>query len=339
MTSLERILAALAGAPADRRAAAPVLSLYGAGLAGCSLAEYFASAEAYARGQAAVLEAFEPDVVFGPFVFAALGEAFGSQVRYYENQPPNICRPALASAAQWDTLRMPDPDTHPHLLALGDSIRLMAGLKGAVPVCAILPPPIDLPALVLGMDEWMQTVLFDRPAAVRIVESLTPFFTRLANSLFAAGAAFLGMPFAFASPAVVTREIAEHFARPLMSAAMARLQGPVLVHHAGAPILAHLDLLAGLPRAAACVVDSRDDLSRSRQILGPGPLLVSGPMGPNMARLAPDQVRAQCLAMLENRRDDPRFMLCTCGPDVPLNTPPGTIQALRAAVVEFGGML
>jgi uroporphyrinogen decarboxylase len=47
MTSMERVVAALQGEMADRRAFTLTLSLYGARLAGSSVSEYYSSPEQY----------------------------------------------------------------------------------------------------------------------------------------------------------------------------------------------------------------------------------------------------------------------------------------------------
>ena len=336
MNGLQRILATLAGTPVDRRAIAPVLSLYGARLTECPLDIYYSDPVAYARGQEAVREILQPDALFGPFDFPGVGAAFGSELHWMPQHAPNLRRPAVRTLAEWDRLALPDPDAHPRLLFLREAIRRMAEAhRGQMAIVACIMSPIDLPAMILGLDTWMELVLFDRAGAKRVMERMVPFFVQLANGFFAAGATCLVMPCAFASPAIVTREIASSFALPEMRAALTQLLGPVLVHHGGAPMLAHLDLLVGLPAAAGYVMDETDDLPRSRQIAGPGPVLFSGPMGPRLPGMTKIDVAAQCRVILENRREDTRFALCTCGPDVPWHTPPENIHAIRLAAERF----
>ncbi len=338
MNSVERILATLAGKPVDRRAAAPVLCLYGARLTGCPLDRYYTDPAAYAAGQAAVRATFQPDILFGPFDFAGIGAAFGSELHWVPQQPPNVRRPAIRTVAEWEKLALPDPDTHPRLVFLREAVRRMAAEhRGQVLVAAVLPPPIDLPVLVMGMDAWMETVLFDADAAKRVMEKIVPFFVHLANGLFADGAAFVALPCGFASPAVVTREMVTTFARPVLADVLAQLRGPVVLHHTGAPLLAHLDLLAGLPSVVAFGMDERDDLRQARQVAGSDPVLFGGPMAPRLPGLTAAQVESEGRAWLENRREDARFLLYTSGADVPWHTPPENIHALRQAAEAFGG--
>ena len=337
MNSMERILGTLAGKPLDRRAVAPVLSLYGARLTDCPLERYYSDPASYARAQSAVRETFQPDVLFSPFAFASIGAAFGSELHFFADQAPNVCRPAIQSVEEWDKLVLPDPDTHPQLLFFREAIRRMAvEHQGQVPIAAVLPPPIDLPALIMGIETWLETVLFDADGTQHIMNQTVPFFVRLANTLLADGAAFIVLPCAFASPAIVTREIAAAFARPALEKSLAQLKGPVVLHHIGAPILRHLDLLTGLPSTVAFALDHQDNLDQARRVVGPATVLFGGPCGPNLGRMTCAQVASECRAMLEDRRQDAHFVLFTSGADIPMNTPPENIHAILNAAESFG---
>jgi uroporphyrinogen decarboxylase len=337
MNSMERIQATLAGKPLDRRAIAPGLGLYGARLTNCPLEQYYTDPAAYAAGQMAVRETFQPDVLFGPFDFAALGAAFGGEIHIFADQAPNIKCPVIRSKDEWDNLVFPDPDTHPRLLFFRQAIRLMATEHlGQIAIPALLPAPMDLPALIMGMETWLEIVLFDAVGAQRIMEKVIPFFVRLANGLLEAGATFIDAACTFASPSIVTRNIAAGFVRATMDKALAQLKGPIVLHHGGAPILPHLDLLKGLPSVIAFVLDHRDNLDQARQVVGPDTVLVGGPSGANLGRMTLSQVENECRTILNDRGNDPRFILGTSGPDIPMNTDPENILALRKAAESFG---
>lgn len=313
-----------------------VLSLYGARLTGCLLERYYTDPAAYAQGQAAVRETFQPDVLFAPVCVALIGAAFGGELRHMEVGAPTVASPAIEAVQEWDGLTLPDPDRQPHLLFVRRALRQMvADHRGRVPVAALFLAPFDIPMMVMGMDAWMETVLFDRPTAERIARGLIPFFVKMANRCFEDGAAYLVLPCAFASPGIVPRDVVEQFARPILSEALAQLRGPVALHHLDHPLLPHLDLLAGLPAVGAFSLAQSDSLSRAREVLGPRPVLLAGPETKWLERSAATQVEAACAALLEDRRDDARFILCNAGADILFDTPPENIHAVRCAVEAF----
>lgn len=337
MNSMERVQATLAGKPLDRRAIAPVLGLYGARLTNCPLEQYYTDPAAYALGQSAVRETFQPDVLCAPLAFASIGAAFGGELVFLDTMPPNLRRPAVQSVEQWDSLVPPDPDVHPLLRYFQDTIRLMAAHHGGeVPIAMVIPIPADIPGLVMGLESWLETVLFDPDGAKRVMETIIPFYVRLINGFFAAGATFVVMPCGLASPAIVTREIVTSFTRPILANVLAQLCGPVVLHNVGAPILAHLDLLTGFPSVVAYIVDQRDDLAQARRVVGAESVLFGGLDCTTIGQMTVAEVDERCRTILEERRHDPHFVLGTSGPDVAWNTPPENIHAMRKAAESFG---
>lgn len=330
MNSRERITAVLSAEKPDRPAYAMTLSLYGARLTNCPLPVFFSDPSSYVRGQIAVLERFAPDVLFGPFAFAHLGAAFGSSIREFSDQAPTIRRPACDSPQELAKIPFPDPDTEPHLQYHLTAIRTLAEKCGKeTPVAAILPLPIDLPALIMGMESWMETVLFDPEGMEQVIDLMVPFTVDFANRLFALGADFIVSPCAFSSPTLVTRDIARKFARPVLERTLNGMQGPVVIHHGGAPVLPHLDLLCDLPSVIGYVVDARDCLADAREIIGPEKILFGGPDNHSLPGMSAEKVEQWCTSILKDRSSDPRFVLCNSGPDVPLHTPPENIDAFR----------
>jgi len=337
MNSIERIQATLAGKPVDRRAFAPVLGLYGARLTNCPLEQYYTNPSAYANGQSAVRETFQPDVLCAPLAFASIGAAFGGEIVFLDTEPPNLRRPSVQSVEQWNSFVTPDPDTHPRLLYFRDVIRIMASEhRGEVPIAMVIPIPTDIPDVVMGLETWLDIVLFDPDGAQRVMDKVIPFYVDLVNSFFADGATFVVMPCGFASPWVVTREVVTNFTRPILEKVLAQLRGPVVLHNVGAPILAHLDLLTGLPSVVAFIVDQRDDLAQARRVVGPDSVLFGGLDCTNVGGMTAAEVEDRCRAILEERRLDARFVLGTSGPDVAWGTPPENIHAMRKAVESFG---
>lgn len=333
MKSIERVTATIEGHIPDRTPFTLGLSLYGAKVAGCPLPRYYTDPDAYVHGQTMIQEIFQPDIIFGPFAFGVLGSAFGSEIKYFTDQAPMIRRPAISSINEWDSLVMPDPDTSPALLYMRRAIQMLTEkYQNSIPVAAILPSPIDLPALIMGMDVWMETVLFDKAGTERVMEKIIPFFTDLANRCLADGASFILSPCGFASSSMVTRGIVQSFSRPALEKTLSDLHGMIIIHHCGTPIISHLDLLTDLPRAIGFVIDAKDDLNQAREIVGPEPVLIGGLSNLVLEIMTAQEVLNECRKVLDNRKDDTRFILCNSGPDIPWNTPVENLHAFRTVV-------
>jgi uroporphyrinogen decarboxylase len=336
MNSLERVLAALAGTPQPRPPFTLTLSLYGARLTGCHLTEYYRIPERYAEGQEAVMDLCSPDILFSPFALTLEAQAFGSELKFLPDNPPNIRRPAVRSAEAFLRLPLPDAAGHPSLLYLRESVRRLAGkINGTTPVCGILTAPVDLPAIVMGIDMWIETLIFFPEMAAAILEMAQAHFVGMANALLADGANFIGLTTVFSNPQVMFPKMIDTVILPALARAFREVQGPIVFHHGGNPMLPYLEGYLALPNVAAFAIDHRDSLSEARHILGPGRLLLGNLNGLTLSRLPRDKVLEDVGSILADRKDDPCFIFSTAAADVPWDTPPELIQAISGKIRAF----
>ncbi len=336
MKCIQRIFAAVEGKLVDRPPVTLTLSLYGAKLTGCPVEEYFTNPKAYADGQSAVIEEFHPDLIFTPFALAVEGEAFGSRVAYVKNYAPNIARPATRSAKAAAALALPDIDSHPRLLFIRESIRLLAARYGGeIPIAGILLSPVDLPALIMGIDAWLETLLCDEAATKRVIDMTTRFFIQWGNALLDDGADLLLLPCNFSNPEIVTQKILKEIAVPAYRQAFSDINGSIAIHHGGARIEPFLSDYDDLPNVTAFVIDSRDTFAGARQKVRTNRLLIGNIDGPALNGKDPGMVHEACLKILQERSLDPHFILATSNADVPYDTPRENIHAMIQAAITF----
>lgn len=334
MNSAQRVFAAIAGEPSDRRAFTLTLSLYGAALTGCPLAAYHADAARYLEGQLAVLETVGPDILFSPFVLPLEGRAFGCQLADQPGAPPNVGKPAFREPDALFRLKPPTIESDPGLAYLAESVRLMTqALGGEVPVAGILTAPTDLAAMIFGIEPWLEMLLFAPDDAKRVLEITGAHFLAMSEAFFRAGASCTVTPVMFCNPAIINPELAASTILPALREAFARSPGPIMFHHGGNPLSRYLDMFKDFPNVLGFVLDDRDSFREARQILGPGALLMGGLSGPHMAPRRPLDIRGRVERVLDERRGDPRFILATSHADVPLETPLENILAVRDAVL------
>jgi len=326
-------MAALQNKPMERPPFTMTLSLFGAKLIGCPLTEYYRNPERYAEGQDAVVYLCDPDILFAPFALTLEAEAFGSEVVFLPDNPPNIRKPAFRNPEEFINLELPDIDSHPSLLYFRESAcRLARKYKGKKPICGVVTAPVDLPALIMGIDMWIETLLFHERIAQDVLDKTSEHFIRLANALLSDGADFIALTTVFTHPIILYRKLIEELILPTLHRSFQEVKGPIVFHHGGNPIVPLLNDYLDLPNVAAFAVDHRDSLSEARSIIGPNRLLLGNLNGPNLSRLPIDKILDKVGDILTDRNDDPCFVFSTSAADVPWATQPATIKAIAGKI-------
>ena len=332
-TSFERVIAALEGKDLGRPPFTLTLSLYGAKLTGCPLDEYYRSPEKYAEGQDAVVKLCDPDILFAPFAMPLEAEAFGSKIHFLPDNPPNMRKPAFRNPEEFIRLELPDVDGHPGLTYLRESVRrLSVNHKGNKPVCAVLTAPVDMPALIMGIDMWLETLIFHERLAGEILDMTSRHFIGMANALLSDGADFIALPIMFANPVILYQKLIDEQMLPALHRSFAEVKGPIVFHHGGNPIVPVLKDYLSLPNVAAFALDHRDSLSEARNIVGPDRLLLGNLNGPTLSGFPAVKILDKVDRILRDRQNDLRFIFSTSAADVPWNTAPATIADIAEKI-------
>lgn len=327
MNGLERVIATLKGESKDHLAATLTLSLYGAKLTGCELFEYYNAPEKYFDGISAIKDNFDPDILFTPFVLTAEGEAFGSTVKYFNDNPPNMTKPASEVAEEIIKMEIPDIDSHPRLKYFREATRLITknfGKENAI--AGVMLSPIDFPPLIMGIDAWMDTLLFHEREAKLIIEKSSEFFVKRANAFLEDGAHFIALPVVFCNPMNLTQQIINSIAIPFLNSSFSQVKGPIVIHHGGNPMNHFLHQICNLPNTAAFVVDHKDSLQEAREILGNQKLLLGNIDGPTLNKRSVSQIEGMVKKIIEERKNDSHFILSSSSADVSYYTSPDVIK-------------
>jgi uroporphyrinogen decarboxylase len=236
-------------------------------------------------------------------------------------------------------LPLPDVDSHPRLVYLRETIRILSKTyAGEVPIFGVLVSPSDIPPLVIGLEAWIDALLFEPDVAKALMDRLTPFFVDLAKAMLSDGAMGLALTANLANEFIVTPDVAHALTLPSLRQALADIPGPVIFHHGGCPLVDQLARFKGLPNVVAYVIDVGEDLGAARRALGPGPVVMGNLNGPGLINHQPEEVQALCDQAFAQRGDDRQFILATCSADIQIDTPPVCLAAITEAVCRAGGV-
>jgi uroporphyrinogen decarboxylase len=335
MNNLERILAAVTGTNADYQPFTMLLSLYGASLIKAETQLYYRDADLWFEGQQAVIKAFDPDILITPFSFPIEAEAFGSEMVFLNKYAPNVKKPIISNLSEINSLSTPEFEKSSAIQFFLKATDLLAqNYKGDHAIASPIHSPADIPALLMGIEMWIDTLLFHPNEVEKIMHKTVDHFVRLGNEFIARGATFLVVPVNFTNPMIISEKIFTQLI-PHLKNAFSQINGPIVIHNGGAKLMPFIDRFAMLPNVIAFVLEPSESFDDARRIIGDKLVLMGNFDGPNFVNLSNEKAREITLKILNNRKEDKHFIFATSNADIPYDTPVETIKFVVDTIRGF----
>lgn len=336
MTGKERVLAALAGQPADHLPCMPITMMFAADTAGVSYREYASNGEVLARAQLLTAEQYGSDCVSAISDPAREASDLGAAVEWFDNQPPAIIesRALLRDKSSLALLRLPDLTAPGRMRDRLNAIRLLAGSAGADKIVeGWVEGPCALSADLRGLNTLMLDFYDDPEFVDRLVEFVVAMEIAFAQAQIRAGAVMVGIGDAAASL------IGPKFYERFVFNGECRLVRAI--HEAGALARLHIcgntrRILHGMGRTGADIVDLDflAPLHEARAAMGEGQMLLGNIDPVRVLRDGtPESVTA---AIAECHRQAGRRYIVGAGCEVPRATPPQNLMAMATYAREHG---
>lgn len=336
MTSTERLLTTLGGGIPDRVPYFLPVTMHGALELGVPLDEYYRSGALVAEGQLRLRAKYRDDVLY-PFFYGAIElEAFGGEVQFYPDGPPNAVGPLLSTPAGIRGLEAPDVRHSEVLRAPLEALRIVSSeVAGTALTVGVIMSPFSMPVMQLGFAEYLQLLHEDPALARHLVTINEGFAIDWANAQLAAGADAIGYFDPVASPTVLPHDLFRSSGLPVMRRCLAAINGPC------AGLLASglsLPLVDDLAAAAAVIVGaSSDEDLRQVKTAAAGRLTVMGNLnGIEMRRWTPDQAHRITRDTIRQGAPGGGFILSDTHGEIPIQVPEDVLLAISDAVAEYG---
>ncbi|NLJ47018.1 MAG: hypothetical protein GX430_10695 [Treponema sp.] len=330
MSPVERVTALMRGLPYDRPPYGMACCTLGASLTDTPVEEYYSSPARYVRGQEAVCELLDPDIVFTPFVFAFEAAAYGAALAPQKNSVPNVRKPPFPNAEEALAAGNPELGFDRYLDFLVESARVCSETFGQDRIIAApIVSPTDLPALLIGIEEWIDTLLFKPDEAAGLFSKALRHFKILSSAYSAAGVSILVLPMMFANPRILDERFLRRTSLPILEAALRECPLPVVLHHGGTEFAERIGLYRGLPNLAGFAIGPKDSFPRARELAGPEAILLGNILGPSFDAYSRDFLKASLTALLKELRSDRRWIFTNSGAEVPAWTPPDRLTLVR----------
>ena len=264
MTSLERVVTTLGHREPDRVPFFLLLTMHSARELGLSIQDYFARSDSVVEGQLRLRRKYRSDCYYAFFHAALEVEAWGGEVIYSDDGPPNAGQPILRSAARIADLQAPSVADTPCLAKVLETIEALKARDATTPIIGVVMSPFSLPVMQMGFEAYLN-LMFDEPVLFeRLMRLNEDFCVDWANAQLAAGATAICYFDPVSSTTIVSPEQSRRIGLPIARRTIARIQGPVALHFASGrcgPIV------EDLPATGASVigVSMLDDLAELKR--------------------------------------------------------------------------
>lgn len=341
LTSMARVQRTLSGEEPDRVPWFLLVTLHGARELGLSIRDYFSKPEHVVEGQLRMRARYGHDCLYG-FFFAALeAQAFGADVLWFDDGPPNAGRPVASNA---DAIMRLGPPRVAEQAGLRDVLVALEGMKraaaGEVPVIGVVMSPFSLPIMQLGFERYLDPLIgHGEPAHAEAFRHLMrvneEFCVEWGNAQLAAGADVLVYFDPVASSTITPRALYVETGLPVARRTLARLKGPVATHFASGRCLGVLDdvLQTGTP---AIAVGSLESLAEVKAACAGRATVVGNLNGIEMRHWSDADADAAVRSALTQGAPGGRFVLSDQHGEIPFQVPEHVLDAVSEAVRRYG---
>ena len=262
---MERVLTALSHKEPDRVPLFLLLSMYGAKELGMTVRDYFMESRNVIEAQLRMTKKYDNDCYYGFSYAAAEVEAWGGELLFSDDGPPNAGEPIINRNSRIDLLTPPKIKECKNLVKVLNSIE---GLKQKVgdskPIIGVVMAPFSLPVMQLGFEYYLEVMLEKPEQFDHLMRINEAFCVDWANAQLEAGATAICYFDPVSSPSIIPKELYHKLTFPVSKRTLAQIKGPTATHMASGHCMPIIDGLAQTGTHIVCV-SSRESIKEIKE--------------------------------------------------------------------------
>lgn len=336
MTSLQRVRTTLQHKEPDRVPFFLLGSFYPARELGMSIRDYFSKAENVVEGQLRFRSKYRHDCIY-PFFYAGIQvEAWGGEIIYYDEGPPNSATPFIRKPEDIMDLEPPKVRDTPCLVRVLKTIEMLRDRVGEeAPIIGVCVSPFSLPPMQIGLDNYFDLIYERAELFERLIRLNESFCVEWANAQIEAGATTICYFDPVSSPTVVLRELYLKTGSQIAQRTIRRIKGQTGTHLASGRCLAIVDELAQTG-TSIIGVSALEDLAEVKAACR-GKLTVLGNLNAiEMRRWTSPEAEAAVKDAIAKAGPGGGFILSDNHGEIPWQVPEEVLLSISQAVEKWG---
>lgn len=231
MNSFERVMTAISHKEPDRVPLFLLLSMYGAKELQIPIKEYFSKAENVLEAQLRMMKKYKNDCIYTFFYAPIEIEAYGGEVIFSEDGPPNSGEPFLKSFDDIKNFEVPKISDCKCLQRVIEATRLIKNQVGnETPIIGVAMSPYSIPIMQIGFEKYLELLYFKRDYFDILMKKNEEFCVAWSNAQLEAGATAICYFDPLASPNVIEKELYLKTGYNVAKRTISRIKGPTATH-------------------------------------------------------------------------------------------------------------
>lgn len=336
MNSMERVMTALSYKEPDRVPIFLNLTITGAKELGMSIKDYYSSADYVVKGQLLMKNKYNNDMVTSFLYSAAEIEAWGGEVVFFVDGPPNSGEPFIKKIEDIYKIEIPDiQNTDCLLKSLEITKRLKEQVKENTPVIGAVTSPFSLPVMQMGFEKYLELLYFNKNGFNQLMKINEEFCVAWANAQLKAGATAISYADPLASPSIVERDTYISTGFEVAKRTIARIKGPVATNLASgiaSPIIN--DLVKTGTKAVA--VSAKDNIADAKRMANKNLAIIGNLNAIEMINWDREKTRREVRQLIQKAAPGGGFILSDNHGEIPWQVSEDVLLEIAETVQEYG---
>lgn len=336
MNSMQRVLTTLGHKEPDRVPLFLLLSLHGAKELNLSIKDYFSSADHVFTGQMRLLEKYKNDCLYGFYHAPIEVQAWGGEVLFRADGPPNSGMPFLRNTADIRNLKSPDVSGSPVLAPVLQALAMMKNeVEDRVPIIGVAISPFSLPVMQMGFESYIELIYTDEALFWHLMEQNIAFCVDWANAQLAAGATAICYFDPVSSPTIIPRELYRKTGCEIAKKTISLINGPTATHLASGRTIPIADELA-TTGTAIVGVSAEESLRECKAVFGNSLTILGNLNGIAMRKWTPQETRNNVLNAIRDGAPGGGFILADNHGEIPWQVSDEVLGTISQTVHDAG---
>lgn len=336
MNSMERVMTAFSHKEPDRVPVFHLLSHYGAKELDIPIKEYFSKPEYVAEAQLRMRKKYSNDCMYTFFYAPIEIEAFGGEVIFTQDGPPNSAEPFIKNIEQIKNITPPkinDSKALQRVLEATDILKKTVGDE--VPIIGVVMSPFSLPVMQMGFEKYLELLYFRKNEFDLLMKINEEFCVSWANAQLEAGAAAICYFDPLASPTIIERSKYLETGHKTAQRTIGRIKGATATHLASGITLPVLDDIVATG-SAAIGFSGKDDIKAIKKLAFGKISLIGNLNGIDIVNWDKEKTRKEVKKLIREAAVGGGFILSDNHGEIPYQVPEDVLLEISETIREYG---